>query len=55
MQFMVSTPVSFGTGLPSSGSVLKQGTDIQQANLGTDHPHCHHQNITILKFKNTQS
>ena len=50
MQFIVSTPVNFGTGLPSSESVLKQGTHIQHGNSGTDHPHCYHQNITILKF-----
>jgi len=32
---MVSTATCFGTGVPSSGSLLKKGTQVQHVNPGT--------------------
>jgi hypothetical protein len=36
---MVSTPTCFGTGVQSSGNLLKQGIQVHHANSGTDRPH----------------
>jgi len=46
----MSAPTCFGTGVSSTGSLLKQRTQVQHANPGTDRPHCHYQNIKIWKF-----
>jgi len=47
---MVATPTCFGISVSTSGGLLKQGTQVQHANSGTDCSHCHHQNIKILEY-----
>ena len=41
---VISDPTCFGTKVPSTWSLLKQGNTIQHVNPGTDRPHCRHQN-----------
>jgi len=40
-----SAATCFGTGMPTSGSLLKQ---VQLTNPGINRPHCHHQIINIF-------